>query len=207
MFRVAIVVVLAACRGGQEPPAPPAPTPTPAPERSRDDRHDRERPLVDGARGLADRARSLGDDVADQATAIVGDTVDRTVAAVAKAGRLTTEAVAAGRRLQAALRDTRALAGLDYDLAIETFDEAEAQHRARLLFMNEIQLGATRIGWTRHTSHQLGSVYRWQFKIAWHIPATQRSIRLLLFTNHDLPEVDLGDALAIIVPLAARLFL
>jgi hypothetical protein len=138
-------------------------------------------------KSLLDRAKSLGTDVVDKAKALSSDALDT------------------GKALKQDLRGKLAIAKLDYDLAIDAIDEDEDDHEARVAGMKQLDVGSYRVGYARDAKHPLGDEYKWQFRVTWWVPATKRAVRLSIFTNHDLDEADLVDALLTIVPLAEKL--
>jgi hypothetical protein len=168
--------------------------------------------------GLADRAKDLGDDLAAKATEVgdkAGDlagqakasVVARTLAVAAKAGELSSDAVDSGKELKSELRGKLALAKLDYDLTIDAVTEAEDAHQARVAGMKQLAVGDYKVGYARDAKHPLGDVYKWQIRITWWVPAVRRAVRLSVFTDHELPDVELVAALLTIIPLAEKLIL
>jgi hypothetical protein len=133
-------------------------------------------------KSLVDRAKSFGDDVVDKA-------------------------FATGKELKDSVDGNLKLAKLDYDLAVDTDDEDDDTYEARVSELKQIEVGSYRVGYERDSKHPRGDDYKWQFRITWRVPATRRSIRLSIFTNHDLSQADLVDALRGIIPVAEKLVL
>ena len=123
------------------------------------------------------------------------------------ASGLSSDAFKAGKELEESVDRNLKLAKLDYDLAVDTETEDDDTYEARVSELKQLEVGSYTVGYERDSKHPRGDDYKWQFRITWRVPATQRSIRLSIFTNHDLPEVDLVDALRGIIPLAEKLVL
>jgi hypothetical protein len=81
--------------------------------------------------------------------------------------------------------------------------ESESDHKARLAGMKQIKVGAYTVGLAQDTKHPLGTVYKWQFRITWRI-TDGRAIRLSLFTNEELPDLEVAANLLTIMTAAER---
>jgi hypothetical protein len=184
----------------------------------------KEEPVEEKSRfsGLADRAKDLGGDLAAKATEVGGgavdkasdlagqakaEVVDKALAIAAKAGELSGDAVKSGKELKSELRGKLAFAKLDYDLTVDAVTEAEDAHQARVAGMKQLDVGDYKVGYARDARHPLGDVYKWQIRITWWVPAVRRAVRLSVFTDHELPDVELVAALVTIIPLADKLIL
>lgn len=154
---------------------------------------------------LTNKAKDLGVDIKDKATAVGSEVVEKAMDVAVKASELSGDAVKAGKDLKDELRGKLALAKLDYDLAVDVASESEDDHQSRLAGMKQLKVGDYQVGYARDAKHPLGGVYKWQFRITWWVPAVKRAVRLSMFTNHELPDLDLVAALVTIVPLAEKL--
>lgn len=166
--------------------------------------------------GLADKAKSLGEDVADKAKELgaeavekaggVGDDVIAKAKEVAqKAGELSSDALAKGQALKDAAKDKVKLATSDF--AVDVVSEEQEDFERRVKRMKRVKVGEYTVAWEQDAKHPLGAAYKWQFRVTWHIPLTKQAVRLSMFTNEELPELDLVNALVTIVPLAEKLVL
>jgi len=153
---------------------------------------------------VAGKAKSIGDDVAGKAKSIGSDVIDKAIEVAVKAGDISGDAFSSGKQLKDELRGKAELAKLDYDLAIDSRTESESDHAARIAGMKQLKVGAYTVGIEQDSKHPLGSVYKWQFRITWRV-LDGRAVRLSLFTNHELPDLELATALLTVVPLAERM--
>jgi hypothetical protein len=161
--------------------------------------------------GLADRAKDLGAEAMAKAKDLAGEAkdevVEKAVAVAAKAGEISSDAVTSGKELKSELRGKLALAKLDYDLTVDAVSEDEDAYQARLAGMKQLDVGDYKVGYARDAKHPLGEVYKWQIRVTWWVPGVRRAVRLSVFTDHDLPELELVTALVTIVPLAEKMIL
>ena len=207
MVRIAILVlgVVLGCGGGktEDPPSKPADD-----ERSGGGLGDRFGGLADKAKQIGgdavDKAKRVGGDAVDKAKQIGGDVVDKAKQAAEKAGELSSDALASGKRLKDDVRGKLKFATMDYDLAIDSTPESESDHRARIAGMKQLKVGDYTVGIAQDAKHPLGSVYKWQFRITWRAP-TGHSVRLSLFTNEEIPDLELATALWTIIQASERL--
>jgi hypothetical protein len=198
-----VLVVMLGCGGKQEDP----PKEQPPKEADSGGVTSRLGGLADRAKELGDeaagKAKSVGDDVAGKAKSVGSDVVDKAKAMAEKAGDLSSAALTSGKQLKADLDGKLNLAKMDYDLAIDALPESESDHKARLAGMKQIKVGAYTVGLAQDTKHPLGTVYKWQFRITWRV-IDGRAIRLSLFTNEELPDLEVAANLLTIVTAAER---
>ena len=153
---------------------------------------------------VADKAKQVGGDAIDKAKRVGGDAIDKAKQVATKAGELSSEALASGTRLKDDVRGKLKFATMDFDLAIDSLPESEADHKARLAGMKQIKVGDYVVGVAQDAQHPLGSVYKWQFRFSWRTP-TGQAVRLSWFTNEALPDLELAAALLTIIQASERL--
>jgi len=153
---------------------------------------------------LADKAKSLGSDVADKAKSLGGGLEDQAKSlgdeVARRAAGLSSDAVALGKQLKDEVRAIHP-AGFDYDLAIESATESERDHADRIRGMKVLKVGDYSVGYEQVSKHPLGKVYNWQFRITWRL-VTGQVVKLSLFTDEELPELELAALLTNLIPKA-----
>lgn len=159
--------------------------------------------LTDKAKSLGDKAKQVGEDVAGTAKAIGNDAIETAKSVATKAGSLSGDALAKGNQLKSDVKGKLAFTK-DFDFAVEEVKESEADHQARLAGMKQIKVGDYMVGLAQDSKHPLGTVYKWQFRMAWRIPATERVIVLSVFTNEELADLENVATLAVLVSAAER---
>ncbi len=152
---------------------------------------------------VADKAKSVGGDVANTAKSVGADVVQTAMQVAAKAGEISVDAFASGKALKDQLHGNLELAKIDYDIAVDAMPVSESEHAARLAGMKQLHVGAYTVGIMQDSKHPLGTAYKWQFRITWRV-LDGREIRLSLFTNAELPDLELAAMLAKVLPLAER---
>jgi len=153
---------------------------------------------------LADKAKSVGGDVADKAKSMGGDLEDKAKSlgddVARRAAGLSSDAVALGKQLKDQVRAIHP-AGFDYDLAIESSPESEREHADRIRGMKVLKVGDYSVGYEQVAKHPLGKVYNWQFRVTWRL-VTGQVVKLSLFTDEELPELELASLLTKLIPKA-----
>jgi hypothetical protein len=182
---VLVLVIAIGCGGKKEPP----------PEPKKDDSPG----LLDRAKStIGDKAKEIGGEVSDKAKSVGGDAVAKAKEVASKAGDLSSDALASGKSLKERVHGKLAFV-TDSDFSLDAIDEADADREARIAGMKQLKVGDYTIGVAQDSKHPLGSVYKWQLRLVWRLPATQKTVRLAPFTNRTLEELDLAaNALSLI---------
>jgi hypothetical protein len=159
--------------------------------------------LADRAKDIGARATEVGKDVAGTAKALGTDAIETAKALAAKAGQVSSDALDKGNQLKSDVKGK--LAFKDFDFAVEEVKESEADHQARLAGMKQIKAGDYMVGLAQDAKNPLGAVYKWQFRLAWRIPATERVIVLSVFSNEELADLENAATLLVLVSAAERI--
>jgi hypothetical protein len=162
------------------------------------------RDMAGRAEDMAGKARDMGGDVVGKAGSVSSELVDKAKDLAEKAGELSKEALTSGKDLKESLRGKWKLAGMDYDLAIDSAPESERDHKARIAGMKQIKVGDYTVGIAQDSKHPLGTVYKWQFRFTWRVPGGN-VVRLALFTNEALPDLEAAADLLTIVQASETL--
>jgi hypothetical protein len=156
------------------------------------------------AKDLAGKAKDLAGEAGDKAKAVGGDLETKATelgdAAARKAAGLSSDAVSLGAKLKDEVRAVH-IAKFDYDLAIDSGTESEREHADRLRGMKTVKVGDYSVGYEQVAKHPLGKVYNWQFRITWRL-VTGQVAKLSLYTDEELPELELAALLTNLIPKA-----
>ena len=157
---------------------------------------------------MADKAKDVAGDVADKAKAGAKDLEEKAKElgddAQRKAAGLSKDAISAGKTLKDQVSDgikDLKFAGFAYDFAIDSSSESEQEHKDKLRGMKVLKVGEYSVGYEQVSKHPLGKVYNWQFRVTWRL-VTGQVARLSIFTDEELPELELAAVLGKLIPKA-----
>jgi hypothetical protein len=160
--------------------------------------------FADKAKDIADKAKGVAGDMADQAKSgakdLEGKAKELGDDAQRKAVGLSKDAISAGKSLKDQVKDLH-IAGFDYDLAIDSQTESEREHADKIRGMKVLKVGDYSVGYEQVAKHPLGKVYNWQFRVTWRL-ITGQVARLSIFTDEELPELELASMLGKLIPKA-----
>jgi hypothetical protein len=140
----------------------------------------------------------------DNGKPIDGDLLAKAKAVADKSGAISSAAFTSGAKIKDALRGKVDPAKLDYEIAIDQRAESASDYASRIAGMRQLTVGSDTVAVTQDTTHPLGDVYKWQYRMLWRT-VEGHVVRLLLFTNHEIHDPDLIAAGLAIIPLSKDL--